>query len=165
MKTIALFNEKGGVGKSTHTVLFASWLAYHCGRKVLVVDLESPGVRMQSVRDSELSQMEDPSSALSRYLDMAGRPEAFWDIVSPLSGVGVVTKKILDSVMEDLWKIVAADGYDYVLFDFPSGMTDLSPSFVVCGSGLVDLLVVPVDTEPEPPLHHAHRIFDEVHPT
>lgn len=148
MKTMAFFNEKGGVGKSTHTVLFASWLAYGRGKRVLVVDLEAPGARLQSARESELAQMEDPSSALSRYLETVQKPQVLWDVISPLSGVKKVTAEVLGPLMESLWRVVAADEYDYVIFDFPSGMTDLSPSFVLCGSGLVDLVAIPVDTEP-----------------
>ena len=35
-------SQKGGVGKSTFTVLLASWLHYVLGRDVLVVDCDAP---------------------------------------------------------------------------------------------------------------------------
>jgi len=40
MKTIAFFNPKGGVGKTLHTKLFASYLAYGLGARVCVFDAE-----------------------------------------------------------------------------------------------------------------------------
>mgnify|MGYP001459705497 FL=1 len=36
--SIAVCNQKGGVGKSALTTLLASYLHYICNRKVLVVD-------------------------------------------------------------------------------------------------------------------------------
>ena len=40
--SIAVCNQKGGVGKSTFTVLLASYLHYFAGYDVLVVDCDYP---------------------------------------------------------------------------------------------------------------------------
>lgn len=39
---VSVCSQKGGVGKSTFTVLLASWLHYVLGRDVLVVDCDAP---------------------------------------------------------------------------------------------------------------------------
>ena len=39
---VALSNQKGGVGKSTLTVLLASYFHYHKAKNVLVVDCDYP---------------------------------------------------------------------------------------------------------------------------
>lgn len=43
--SIAVCNQKGGVGKSTFTVLLASYLHYIVGHDVLVVDCDYPNGR------------------------------------------------------------------------------------------------------------------------
>ena len=70
MKTLTFFNEKGGVGKSLHTIMYASWLQYSVGAKVAVFDLESPTSRLDLIRRQELSQMEDPEY-YKTYLESA----------------------------------------------------------------------------------------------
>lgn len=40
--SISICNQKGGVGKSTFTVLLASYLHYTAGRDVSVVDCDYP---------------------------------------------------------------------------------------------------------------------------
>ncbi|EHB91884.1 ParA family protein [Alistipes indistinctus] len=39
---IAVGNQKGGVGKTTYTVLLSSYLHYQMGLRVLVVDCDAP---------------------------------------------------------------------------------------------------------------------------
>ncbi len=41
-KFVSICNQKGGIGKSTFTVLMASELHYRLGRSVLVVDCDYP---------------------------------------------------------------------------------------------------------------------------
>ncbi len=39
---IAIGNQKGGVGKTTYTVLLASYFHYQMGLRVLIVDCDAP---------------------------------------------------------------------------------------------------------------------------
>lgn len=43
MKTIAFYNNKGGIGKTASVVTLSHILAVECGKKVLVVDLDPQG--------------------------------------------------------------------------------------------------------------------------
>ena len=51
---VALSNQKGGVGKSTFTVLFASYFHYLKGYNVLVVDCDYPQHSISTMRDWEV---------------------------------------------------------------------------------------------------------------
>lgn len=60
----AVHNNKGGVGKTTITVLLASALAYECGMRVLVLDGDTTQNSIYSKRETEL---EDYLEALELY--------------------------------------------------------------------------------------------------
>lgn len=62
MKTIAFFNEKGGVGKTTYTILMGSWLNKH-GVKVAAADFN---VRLTAYRRKELEMFmnNNPGAAI-----------------------------------------------------------------------------------------------------
>ena len=54
MKIIAFFSEKGGVGKSSYTLLYSSWLKYKHGIKVAVADFNK---RLTEYRKDEIVAM------------------------------------------------------------------------------------------------------------
>lgn len=55
---ISICNQKGGVGKSSLTVLLASYLHYTAEHDVLVVDCDFPQWSIQAQRERELATME-----------------------------------------------------------------------------------------------------------
>lgn len=55
---IALSNQKGGVGKSTMTVLLASYFHYVRGKTVAVMDCDYPQFSIQTLRDRDVSNVE-----------------------------------------------------------------------------------------------------------
>ena len=55
---IALSNQKGGVGKSTLTVLLASYFHYVKGRQVAVVDCDYPQFSIQALRTRDTQNVE-----------------------------------------------------------------------------------------------------------
>ncbi len=58
-KFVSVCNQKGGIGKSTFTVLMASELHYRMGRNVLVVDCDYPQWSIVRQRERELSHLKD----------------------------------------------------------------------------------------------------------
>ena len=64
---IALSNQKGGVGKSTLTVLLASYFHYVKGRQVAVVDCDYPQFSIQALRTRDTQNVEK-SEHLQRLL-------------------------------------------------------------------------------------------------
>ena len=55
---VALSNQKGGVGKSTFTVLLASYFHYLNGYNVLVVDCDYPQHSISAIRNKEVGNIE-----------------------------------------------------------------------------------------------------------
>lgn len=149
MKTLSFFNEKGGVGKSLHTVMFASWLQYAQGARVAVFDLECPAPRLDGIRRRELLQLEDPDSVLSRYFLRHPRPEPLFDIFTKEPLLQRFSRENIYTLHRELWDFLNGNpgGYDYVLFDFPGILTTDSPAYDVIASGMVDLVSVPIDTD------------------
>lgn len=149
MRTFSFFNEKGGVGKSLHTVMFASFLAYECGAKVLVIDFEHPNPRLDKARADELTKLSDPSSALSRYVNSHGGLKSLYEIFTPLKDQDFsYNKEQATELRESVWSLISSNKYDYILFDFPGLLMENSPAYDCIVHGQVDLVAVPFDTEP-----------------
>ena len=64
--SIAVCNQKGGVGKSTFTVLLASYLHYIVGHDVLVVDCDYQSSDMRAVGSRPLGSVRTAESHLFR---------------------------------------------------------------------------------------------------
>ena len=109
---ISICSQKGGVGKSTFTVLATSLLHYRMGRRVLVVDCDYPQWSIHEQRQREL-QLIDGSDRyklmLLRQYKTTGRK--IWPVVHcRLPEALGEAERFLDGQDEE---------YDYVLFDLP----------------------------------------------
>lgn len=150
MRTISFFNEKGGVGKSLHTILFASWLQYSERARVAVFDLECPTTRLDLIRRQELNLLEDPNSTLSRFIKKNPGATGYpYDIFTKAERLRSFSRESLYLLQKELWSFLRENNgtYDYVLFDFPGILTADSPAYGAIASGMVDLIVIPVDTD------------------
>lgn len=143
MKTIAFFNEKGGVGKSSFSIMFASKLKYCYGIKVGVADFN---YRVQAYRDDEIRQKQ----LLGVYDDYAGKE--LWPIATckktEIQAIndGIARKhgywlyqQISEGVLKDC---------DVVILDFPGSVGGNEFKDIV-QSQLLGLCIVPVDRDPQ----------------
>ena len=64
MKVLSFYNEKGGVGKSTFTIMYASWLKYQYGINVGVVDFNNREAiyRRDEIRQKEALGIKDKNN-------------------------------------------------------------------------------------------------------
>ena len=138
MKRVSIFSPKGGSGKTTMTVLLSSWLSYHEGAKVCVMDFDSPMHHLRSLRESDLSLAGDPSSQLSARLREGSAPEPY-DILT----VKAAEKEVLDTVDR-----LSTCSLDYLLYDLPPGMGPEDPVTTLVTEGYIDFVAIPVDTDP-----------------
>jgi cellulose biosynthesis protein BcsQ len=78
MISISLFNNKGGVGKTTLTCNIAAHFAFELRKKVLLVDCDPQCNTTQLVLD------EDSTQKLYRSRDTRGKTGTILDVVRPL---------------------------------------------------------------------------------
>lgn len=148
MAIFSFFNEKGGAGKSLHSLLFGSYLAHNKGLKVCLVDFE-PLPRLVPQREDEDKLLEDTGSFLSRYL--ASHPQAggVLDIVSAPSDLRQKGDRSTEDFRAALDAYVngLAEEYEYVIVDLPAEIRPEGVSFNFLFS-CVDLVAVPFDCTP-----------------
>ena len=70
---VALSNQKGGVGKSTFTVLLASYFHYLKGYNVLVVDCDYPQHSISTMRDWEVGPLKRACICKTSWWNSSGQ--------------------------------------------------------------------------------------------
>lgn len=123
MKIITMYNNKGGVGKTTSVINIAYSLA-QMGKKVLVMDFDEQ-------KNSSRFFLEDGDNrgyAPTRY-----------------ANISIMTydecKKTDTAHMTDLLKQKEDENYDYIIFDLPPALNDLTLSML----GFCDYVFVPIE--------------------
>lgn len=146
MDILAIYNAKGGVGKSTTAVNLAAALAEK-GRRTLVIDLDAQGSSTQAlgVRD----EGRDLAEALTGSAALAPRPTptAGVDLVPAGLGLAGLEKTLSREVGAEMilrTKLALLSGYDHVILDPPPGLGILSVGALVAASGVL----VPVNPHP-----------------
>lgn len=139
MKVIAFFSEKGGVGKSTFTLMFASWLKKH-GIKVGVADYNK---RLLEYRKDEILAMKNNNTFSEEIIQNA------WPIVP-------VDKKFVSQFGSNnpghaLWleheiQEGAFKDMDVVLTDLPGSISGREIIHLVMYK-LVNLVIIPFDRD------------------
>src|SRR6218665_2141263 len=84
--TAAIANLKGGVGKSTTTVMLADGLAYYYGMNVLVIDLDPLANSSQMLLTEQGVQAASDQGKGTHHLlasFMAGKPQSAAQFVMP----------------------------------------------------------------------------------
>ena len=107
---ISICSQKGGVGKSTFTILLAGMLHYRLGRRVVVADCPQWSILEQRRRELEILDRSDYYKLMMiRQYKATGRK--IWPVLECRAATALTTvKTFLDSTDEE---------YDYVFFDLP----------------------------------------------
>ena len=109
---VAFSTQKGGVGKTTFTVLSASYLHYLKGYNVAVLDCDFPQYSINAMRKRDAQQVEtDDNYKLMAYNQFKQLNKKAYPIIcsSPEKAIAVANSFLTSSDME----------YDVVFFDLP----------------------------------------------
>lgn len=157
-KTVAVYNMKGGVGKTTLAVSFAYCSAAHSSLRTLLWDIDAQGAA------SFLCAQERPDAKVKQVFSREVEPSTLieqtqWPMLDLLAAD--ISLRHLDRMLADtekpkrLRKLLQtlSAGYDRIILDCPPGLGEVSDQVFRA----VDLIVVPV-----PPTPLALRSFEQV---
>lgn len=144
MKVVTIFSGKGGVGKTTMSILFASWLKYYLGERVVAFDFETPESRMLAKRNQDLTLLQMQSSRLK---DLVAGNEDFYRIgaIKARRPEGY-TDQELEAIANGLEQ-AKASGPGYIICDFPGRFEKREAIFYLACRGLIDLMCFPIEPE------------------
>ena len=143
---MTFFSEKGGVGKTTFNIMYASWLKYKNGVNVVVADFNE---RIVDLRKKEMSS----KKKLGTWEEF--KDKDLWEIIQPttIADYELIDKynKIEDGGYVE-WtrrRIINGklDGVDVLLLDFPGSLSGGEyTQFLV--SNWLGMTVIPIDRDP-----------------
>lgn len=153
MKTVTFFSEKGGMGKTTLSVMFASFLAYRMREAVYVADCDFPNYQFYNMRRREMEEY-----MRTKDLPPKSRNDIFCKEilknfdgpykVVPWKGMLNPSKDRMASYIEAL-KTVKANNEGYYILDFPGRFLDGDIAYGLMTAGLIDTVVCLVDSDPQ----------------
>jgi len=134
---ISFCSQKGGVGKTTFTVLAASYLHYSMGYNVAVIDCDFPQHSIVKFREREKKQI----ALIPEFNALAH--DQFQSIGKTVYPVikGDVRRALLSA--EELWS-KSTTKYDVIFFDFPGTVN--TPGLIESVSGM-DFLFTPIEAD------------------
>ena len=133
-KFVAFSTQKGGAGKTTLTVLAASYLYYVRGLKVLVVDCDYPQYSIEDMRERDKELIECSPVFKKMFYDNTRLTKlAPYPVLSaPPEEAMQKAREVIDDCEEDI---------DIVFFDLPGTINNPG---VVSILNCMDMVIVPV---------------------
>ena len=148
MKTITFFSEKGGVGKSSFTIMYASWLFHKYGIKTAVADFNG---RISSYREAEIKVRdayikENPGSGFQPF-DV----NKTWPIVNAYHADIYAYDQQGEEFPNACWfrdqvRNGKLKGYDVVICDFPGSLSGME-YLDLMQMNSIGLTVIPTDKD------------------
>lgn len=132
MKTIAIINQKGGVGKTTTALVLGEYLSKN--KKVLIVDIDQQGNLTGTYNKPilETKNLFDVKTITNIYKGL--------DILPAVTGLSVVEQILTDlgreSMLKEALEAIKAN-YDYCLIDCPPALNILTINALTACNGVL----------------------------
>lgn len=132
---VAFSTQKGGAGKTTLTVLVASYLHYVRGYNVAVIDCDFPQHSISEMRERDLQMsMEDEHYKLMAYEQFSALGKKAYEVIESSP----------ENAMEDAQEVIEVLKPDFVFFDLPGTINNPA---VVHTLSLMDYIIAPISAE------------------
>lgn len=141
MRIVSFFSAKGGTGKTTFNLLFASYLRYRLGLRVLFLDFDGPEFNAYFVRQRELERFDGDKEGLYPIEYVEGcRVEPGMTEGERLRGKPAMTE----------WasRLRGLEGQlDYIVLDFAGSFSAEDAVCQLSLAGAIDLIVIPTELD------------------
>lgn len=132
---VAFSTQKGGAGKTTLTVLVASYLHYVKGYDVAVIDCDFPQHSIADMRKRDLQMtMEDDHYKLMAYEQFSSLGKKAY----------VIVESSPENAMEDARAVIEEMNPDFVFFDLPGTINNPE---VVKTLSFMDYIIAPISAD------------------
>ncbi|MEO0478136.1 MAG: AAA family ATPase [Planctomycetota bacterium] len=151
MKSIAVINQKGGVGKTTTTVNLGAALA-RLGSRVLLLDLDPQSNltlhvdRTEELKDKTMTRLLVDDVPIADLLQETREPNVY--VIPADTTLGGVEQSLAnrigrETILREAFDAYQGEPFDYVLFDCPPSLGVLSANALCCA----DEVLIPLQTE------------------
>lgn len=132
---VAFSTQKGGAGKTTLTVLVASYLHYVKGYNVAVVDCDFPQHSISEMRDRDLQMtMDDEYYKLMAYDQFTALGKKAYPVIESSP----------ENAMEDAKEVIDEMQPDIVFFDLPGTINNGAVIRTLC---FMDYIIAPISAD------------------
>ena len=125
-RIIGVMSGKGGVGKSTITVMLADSLI-NLGYKVGILDADINGPSIPSLLDIQTAHLSAEQGTINPFITEKGLKVVSMNLLLDDKNQPVVWRgSVLSTIIQQFWSKVNWGEIDYLLIDMPPGTSDIA---------------------------------------
>lgn len=142
---ISISNQKGGIGKTTTSMLITSLMHAGTNYKILVLDVD-PQASFDKKRQAEMDAIEAKSDSklVSMYEGLQEAGKGLFDVeyvdLFPNGANATETKLQQENVFDGIKETIASGKYDLIFFDFPGYVNQMEYLRVL---NMINYVIIP----------------------